>query len=528
MSKDAQPQQSNDSNHSSQFGQSEQSGQRAVGKTQPTGGHRKLAYQIGFLYTILAMANIIFFSAVIFENQTDLLSNSFRYQADNIAQAIMQRLSEVSITPDNSAAHELLAGELAVYDTPYLYILGADAAVWYAHSTPDSSPPEIDTERLRELIFQLRGEESLIFARYHLELNEDDFSIRMLVPLNAHPAAFVYTTLSLQSMRDRLNEIYIQMAIAVIWSVIFHAVFALFLYRLIFRRLDMLKAASRELAAGHLESRADWERKRHDELDELGDTFNYMSRSIQQNVERISNLNREIQAELEIGKDVQQLVIGKETAYDDMQPAVYYRPLREVSGDVFKFYNRKRNQRALFFADATGHGVSAALITSLMIQTMDHMIRDGRTPAELIRELNDRLEQRLRGAYFSTCVLMYFHKNKIEICNAGHLPVYFIPTAGNYTTVESSGPPVGLMHGFTYENESVKVKSGDRIFIFTDGLTDCMDAEEREYSLERARDMILKHRRAGTHKIAEYLQKDFESHTTEYIDDVTFMLLEVP
>ena len=113
--------------------------------------------------------------------------------------------------------------------------------------------------------------------------------------------SFLLAHLNINTIQDRLRSIYYQVAGAVLWGVIFHILFAVFVFRLIFRRIAILKTASNEMAEGELSARAEWKKdvkKGYDELDVLGLSFNSMAENIQNKVETISLLNQQIQEEL--------------------------------------------------------------------------------------------------------------------------------------------------------------------------------------------------------------------------------------
>ena len=99
-------------------------------------------------------------------------------------------------------------------------------------------------------------------TKYKLELNKEDFTIKFLIPLLAEPEdagpLFLSTQLSIKSMQDRLTKLYYQIAVAFVWGLISHILFGIYIYRVIFTRVSLLKDATDKMAMGDLKSRAVW------------------------------------------------------------------------------------------------------------------------------------------------------------------------------------------------------------------------------------------------------------------------------
>ena len=109
-------------------------------------------------------------------------------------------------------------------------------------------------------------------------------------------------------MQERLTKLYYQIAIAFVWGLISHILFGIYIYRVIFTRVSILKDATDKMGMGDLSSRAVWKFNREDELDVLGQAFNGMAGKIEETIQTISTLNEEINKELKIGREVQEML----------------------------------------------------------------------------------------------------------------------------------------------------------------------------------------------------------------------------
>lgn len=492
---------------------------------------RSLRVQIGLLYTLLAFVNIIFFSVMIFSNQRDLLILNFRYQADNLVKSVQERLEKESVPLEPNGAFEDFKSALKANEITDFTIYDDKGVIW--HSAPDTSQrgKQVPDELKRKSI-ELSADLTLYRSSYLKTINEQDFTVSFLLPLRGEGDKRLYlsTILSLQAIKQALRGIYIQIAIAVVWGIVFHVLFAIFLFNLIFRRVEVLTQASNEMAAGNLKSRAQWKTDRNDELDNLGHAFNSMAANIEEKVETISKLNEEIQTELRIGKEVQKQFIRGTDIIPKYKGQIYYRPMREVSGDIYGMFAFPKGFNGFFFADASGHGVSAALITTITIQNLENAARKFMNPRKIVSTLNNSLAARFESSYFATGTFFLFHPNgETLITNAGHLPILCLrPSTGDILEIAKMGPPMGLMEDFEYPVKRLNTQPGDRLLVYSDGLMETNNVEKEQFSLARIKELFLQHSKNSTEEFLADLVQQFETWAAEYRDDVSAIVLEVP
>lgn len=485
---------------------------------------------IGILYGLLALGNIIVASSMIVENQMDLVFTNIKLQSQAIAQKVVDELAGLTISREADENYKLLEQSLRSYEVSEFIVFGADGKVWRRY--PEAPGPDTVERGLIQRTVELTAQESLFRSRYEVDLNQKDYSIELLMPLKSEgaAAAFLFSRLSVAQVQERIFQIYIQIAWAVAVGIVLHLIFALFVYRLIFRRVETLKEASLKMAGGELQTRVEWKRRRQDELDDLGDAFNSMAGNIQQNVDTITLLNDQIQEELQIGKEVQELFLGKMKKIKEYKPALFYRPLREVSGDCYKFYNFRGGYTGVFFADASGHGVSAALITTITILSLEEVLKRNMNPSKVCTHLNALLADRLDTTYYATGVFCLFDKEgRTYVTNAGHNNVIvFSEREDEEIQIKSHGPPLGLMDGVKYKANMINTRKGDRVFIHSDGLPETTDAEGNQFTIERVLEILKTNKREDNETIARILREEFVARSKKYHDDVTFLLLEIP
>ncbi|MBP7283546.1 MAG: SpoIIE family protein phosphatase [Leptospiraceae bacterium] len=499
---------------------------------------KSLRLQIGILYSFLALVNILFFSVMIFENQTELLVKNFKFQSENFVNAVLKDLQSEKIPKNDEAILKKLNERLKLQEIFQFKIFDINGVVWYNENGIVNG--DIIEEDIKKKAKEISDTSSVFASKYKLELNKDDFSIKFLIPLAAEPETdgpiFLSTQLSIKNMQERLTKLYYQIAIAFVWGLISHILFGLYINRVIFTRVSVLKDATDKMATGDLKSRAVWKFNREDELDVLGQAFNGMAGKIEETIQTISTLNEEINKELKIGREVQEMFLPANKKLKALKVATSYRPMREVSGDIYHFYKfpagkmNKKEYQGIFFADASGHGVSAALVTTVLIMSLENIIGRSIHPGYIIQKLGDIIGNRFQSSFFATAVFFLIADDGEILCsNAGHnAPICFRPSTGEIFYFKSVGPPLGMVDEFDYKVIKMAAKPGDKLLIYSDGLVESPGKNEEQFSEKRVLDIIEANMHIPNKDLLELLAEELDKFAIDYRDDVSMILVEIP
>jgi sigma-B regulation protein RsbU (phosphoserine phosphatase) len=474
---------------------------------------------------------------MIFENQSDLLLKNFQFQSENLANTILADLQNIGLTQERDDAFEVFRKTLKLYDIESFTIFQNDGRVWQSEpekNAKENSVSEALVKKSKDVSSDKEG--SLFKARYSLDLNEDDFTVDFLLPIRAASGEeiFLSTHFNIASIQERLKQLYIQVAYAVVWGVIFHLIFAILVYRAIFRRVGLLEVASKDMTEGNLKSRVSWNFKNEDELDNLGNSFNSMAEQIETKVNTITRLNDEINQELQIGKEVQELFLPSPKKYKKFKIGKIYRPMREVSGDLYQYFYYDEGEGkefyGFFLADASGHGVSAALVTVVMAMSLQGIMKENHDPIFAINYLGETIANRLQASFFATGVFVILNEpGKVKFVNAGHNAPFMIrPSTKQITYIDSSGPPLGMGDDIQYSLVEFDVEPGDKIILYTDGVVETPLKEGGLYGLDRFADLVMSNIDKDNSEIVELAMADLDLMHEEYKDDVTMIILEIP
>jgi len=162
--------------------------------------------------------------------------------------------------------------------------------------------------------------------------------------------------------------------------------------------------------------------------------------------------------------------------------AAIYLPLIHVGGDVFGWELLRNGSWLVWIADATGHGASAALLTTLA-RNLFHQAADFSegNPADILDRVNRQLHEVFRSGTYMTAACLCLHPNhdEVTLAFAGHPPVAVVHSSGKTTWTKTGGPLLGIQTNAHYESETISVKPGETLLLYTDGLHSVSLAQKR-------------------------------------------------
>ncbi len=157
-------------------------------------------------------------------------------------------------------------------------------------------------------------------------------------------------------------------------------------------------------------------------------------------------------------------------------------PARSVSGDYYDVLRLADHRLGICIADVVGKGVSAALLMANVQAAVRAFASDLESPAEVCGKVNRLLHENIATGKFVTFLygILDAETRTFEYCNAGHL--YPILVSGDLVRMpEQSGAVLGVFPGWTYEDSTIELRAGDRLLLFTDGITEASIADGPEF-----------------------------------------------
>ncbi len=199
-----------------------------------------------------------------------------------------------------------------------------------------------------------------------------------------------------------------------------------------------------------------------------------------------------------------------------LEIALRARPAREISGDVYDFFDHGDDYAVIVFGDVSGKGAAAALYGALISGLLRILAPRRRSPAVLMRALNETLLERKVDAQYATLLVALWEprERRLTLCNAGGEPP-LIFRQGEVIRPKVEGVPVGLLEDREYEEVPVGMMPGDVIVFYSDGVEDQLNARGEEFSRLRVLRLLHKHGAEPPQSIAAAL---FD-HLDQFRDD---------
>jgi sigma-B regulation protein RsbU (phosphoserine phosphatase) len=247
--------------------------------------------------------------------------------------------------------------------------------------------------------------------------------------------------------------------------------------------------------------------------------------------EEIAAREQRREKDLQAARKLQSLLLPSEAPeLAGLVIAVGLRPARDITGDLFDFFDYEKGQAAIVFGDSSGKGPAAALYAALVGGLLRSLGRRPRRPAELLAALNNALTARRAEAQYVTLLAMFWDApiRKLTIANAGGLPP-IICRGDILLDLNAEGVPVGLLQERVYDEMSADLQQGDLVVLTSDGILDALNEAGEEYGRQRLGDAI----KASCHlPVQEIVQSIYASVTafsgaTPQFDDQTVLILRV-
>jgi sigma-B regulation protein RsbU (phosphoserine phosphatase) len=238
-----------------------------------------------------------------------------------------------------------------------------------------------------------------------------------------------------------------------------------------------------------------------------------------------------IQEELRLAYEIQTNLLPEKPpvvkGYDIFGKSI---PAKEVGGDYFDFIPIQDNQLVFCLGDVSGKGMGAALLMANLQATIRGQALLKQPITRCLDNANRLLFHNTSPEKFAT--LFYgcldYHLHQLSYSNAGHnLPFLFSP---NEKTVllKEGGMIIGCMESTAYEEKKISVKKGDTLVIYSDGITEALNPEDREFGEENLMRIIEKNQNQSSRNLIDTIINTVTEHTGDALqcDDMTMMVIK--
>ena len=243
----------------------------------------------------------------------------------------------------------------------------------------------------------------------------------------------------------------------------------------------------------------------------------------------IADRERKMQDDLRAARELQTLLLPATTPpMRGLESAVGLRPAREISGDVYDFFQHTDANSVVAFGDSSGKGAAAALYGAVLDGLLRTLAPRWRNPALLMKALNDKMVERPVEARYVTLLLMLWSPQTMQftISNAGNT-VPMICRGGEILKLVVEGVPLGLLPNRDYDEVVFQTEPGDTIVLYSDGVSDHMSPRNEEFGRARLSKVVRRNCGSSPQDLINAIFAELDRFNTTRFDDQTVIVMKV-
>ncbi len=228
---------------------------------------------------------------------------------------------------------------------------------------------------------------------------------------------------------------------------------------------------------------------------ELEEKVRVRTEQLERRTEELENKDKETEIELEVAKQVQQGILPKDLpSPPGYRLAAEYLPTGKVSGDFYQIEFIDPQHLFLLIADVSGHGVPAALVTALAKMAFDRHVRAGRSVSEALTKVNLDLCEAIRTDHYLTAFagILETATGRLTYSRVCHpYPLLWRNSTRSLEALDARGGFfLGMFKDSRFTEAETVLRPGDTLFVYTDGVTETMNAREQLYGRKRLESVV--------------------------------------
>lgn len=242
-----------------------------------------------------------------------------------------------------------------------------------------------------------------------------------------------------------------------------------------------------------------------------------------------------LMTELTLANEIQQYFLPREFPpfpedSDKLDLYASMEAAKDVGGDFYDFFRIDDDRIAVVIADVCGKGIPAAMMMGVSRMIIRTKGSQGVSAAECIAASNQMLAAYSVDDMFVTVFYAIYNTKTglLNYCNAGHLPPHILRADGTIEVLpKRMNLMVGAFEGVEYKESTIKLEQGDTLVMFTDGVTEAMNAAKEEFGNERLDSILVSERGKSSRLVIESVKSGIASFVegAEQHDDITILVM---
>lgn len=238
--------------------------------------------------------------------------------------------------------------------------------------------------------------------------------------------------------------------------------------------------------------------------------------------------NKKISKDLHFARRIQEKILPRRGAVEGISVDYIYKASEMLSGDMFDIFHIDDNTLGMYICDVAGHGIAASMMTMFIKETMRGIKDEITSPSLALEELHRRFTALdLEADKYFTIFYSIYNKqtHKMIFSNAGHncYPIKF--NSREIEPLKIKGYPITMLFSeVTYKEKEVSLEKGDKVLLYTDGITEARDHNDVQFGIEGVLETV---KRYPDNMLKEIEDKFIIHSWGEQNDDYALVLLEV-
>jgi len=261
--------------------------------------------------------------------------------------------------------------------------------------------------------------------------------------------------------------------------------------------------------------------------------FSIQKATLQKTQEELHIRNEQLESDIYLARAIQQNLLPKKfPSNEKIQVSGHYESMEDVGGDYYDVISESEDEYLIFIADASGHGVSAAMISAMSKLSFHHALKAGlNMPDEIFTFLNHEIRPFLLEEHYLTgfVIAIDFSQKTISYTNAAHRPPFLITDDGKVRELDTDGNMLGMFRDGNYDCITEYFQENSLIIFYTDGIIEATNSAGIEYGPERLVEVAQANRRKPLHEITEILRQDVLNFCKDkpLNDDLTLLVVRM-
>ena len=300
--------------------------------------------------------------------------------------------------------------------------------------------------------------------------------------------------------------------------------------------LQDLSFTAREIGKGNLKV-AFPVLKRNDEVKILSESLDTMQRELQVYINNLVNTEKykeRIENELKVAQSIQMGYLRKDFISFSKNQAfklvAEIKPARQIGGDFYEYFMISDTELCFAIGDVAGKGVPAALTMAIVLTLTRSGNYQKETLNKVVEKMNNTLVVQNENAVFTTFFIgiLNLETGNLEFCNAGHNYPYLIKGEDLFEVKATHGPALGAVEDIHYKSGRMKLKSGSKLLLYTDGVIDAENPAKEFYAKIRLEANLTENLSKDISHISKDLIKQLKKYTgsAQQSDDITVLSIQ--